>query len=543
MWPPSGPGGTDETAGTDGGDGNGDGDGTPPGDACTPSIGLYDTSSPTAVIGTGTPDSCTGAALKAAAEQGGTITFDCGADPATIMLDETIVLPVDTDTIIDGEGRIALDGGSSVRHFLFDHPDWMNNPTKVVLQRLTLVNGSAPLGEYFPQDPDNPNCAYGYKDGAGGVVYMRNGVLHVVDSEFRNNVAALEGPDVAGGAIYVVGVPDVIVTGSVFRGNRAANGGAIGMLFATPQIYDSVFEDNTAVGIGQNYVEPGCPNFNHDEQGGASGNSGAIVFDGLNDEDTVYTICGSVFRNNRANELGGALFRTPNAGIRRLSIEASVFDGNTARMGGVSFIKDNEVTVRGSTFMNNRSGVDVDGNELGGPLGGLWVNQGSVDIENSTFYDNRPTALDVEGSGGTVTNTTFVQSRPAGVSIRNSLFVDTSCDAPLAGSTNVQWPEATACAEGTTFADPATRAPGDNGGPTPTVMPASASAVTGVGVECPRSINAASPGTPDRARRGQWSPRRTGGPRTLHGANNRGNTRVGVSEALFASLDSDTRPT
>jgi hypothetical protein len=100
-----------------------------------------------------------------------------------------------------------------------------------------------------------------------------------------------------------------------------------------------VFEDNTAEGTGQNYVEPGCPNFNHDDQGGAGGNSGAIVFDGLNDEDVVYTICGSVFRDNRANELGGALFRTPNAGVRRMRIESTLFDANTGRLGGVSFIK------------------------------------------------------------------------------------------------------------------------------------------------------------------------------------------------------------
>ena len=73
--------------------------------------------------------------------------------------------------------------------------------------------------------------------------------------------------------------------------------------------------------MGQNFVEPGCPNFNHDEQGGAGGNAGAVVFDGLNDEGNPYVICGSVFRNNAANELGGALFRTPNAGKREMQIE------------------------------------------------------------------------------------------------------------------------------------------------------------------------------------------------------------------------------
>jgi hypothetical protein len=472
----------------DPGDGDGDGDGDPPTAVCESPIDLYDTSAPTAVIGTGTPDSCTGADLKAAAEAGGTITFDCGPDPVTISLSETIVLPVDTDTIIDGNHLVTLDAGGQVRHFLFDHPDWMNNPTKIVLQRMRFINGMAPVGEYFPQDQNNPLCAYGYKEGSGGVLYVRNGVVHILDSQFENNQAALEGPDVGGGAVYVLGVPEVVISGSSFIGNRAANGGAVGLLFAgDPQVYNSVFEDNTAEGIGQNYVEPGCPNFNHDEQGGAGGNSGAMYFDGLNDEGSVYVFCGAVFRNNRANELAGALFRTPNVGQREMLLDRCVFDSNTARLGGVSFIKDNLVVVRGSTFMNNRSGVNVAGEELGGPLGGLWINNGSVELENSTFYGNSPSGLDVEGQGGTVTNATFVGGPPRGnFTVDNSLFVDVGCgDQPLGGANNLQWPDGNACAGGTTFADPQLGVLGDNGGPTPTAMPAANGAVEGVGVDCP----------------------------------------------------------
>lgn len=469
----------------DGPGGGGDGGGgavpdggvlEPPGQACTSPLAAYDTSSPTAVIGDGTPGSCTEAELRAAAEQGGVIVFDCGPDPVTIALTQQVVLPIDTDTIIDGGGTITLDAGGVTRHFYFEHPDWMNNPTKVVLQGLTLRNGQAPLGPYFPQDPGNPDCAYGYKDGSGGAIFVRNGVLHVIDSQFYDNQAALIGPDVGGGAIYVLGVPEVIVTGSRFAGNRGSNGGAIGMLFANPQIYNSVFENNSAEGVGANYVEPGCPEFNHAEQGGAGGNSGAVVFDGLNDESWVFTICGAVFRDNRANELGGALFRTPNAGVRRMVIDRSLFDGNSARLGGVSFIKQNDVTVRASTFMHNSADA---------VLGGLWINEGTLDLENSTFYDNAPTGLDLEGSG-TVTNATFVASRPAGaLTIDNSLFVDTTCSDALPGANNLQWPSATACAGGATFADPGLGELGDHGGQTPTFLPAAGGAVEAVGAECP----------------------------------------------------------
>jgi hypothetical protein len=412
------------------------------------------------------------------------ITFDCGAAPATIAITQQIVLPVDRDTIIDGGGLITLDAGGLTRHFFFEHPGWMNNPTRVVLQRLTFRNGRAPAGQYYPQDPANPACAYGYKEGSGGVIYMRNGVLHVIDSAFFDNQAALIGPDVGGGAVYVLGVPEVVITGSRFEGNRAANGGAVGMLFGNPTIVNSVFENNTAEGVGMNYVEPGCPVFNHDEQGGAGGNSGAVYFDGMNDDGVVYTICGAVFRNNRANELGGALFRTPNVTVREMRIDRTLFDANTARMGGVSFIKQNDVIVRATTFMHNRAGVDVQGNPVGGPFGGLWINEGTIDVENSTFHDNAPSGLDVDG-GGTARNVTFSSSRLAGgLQVRNSLFVDTSCDTTFGGDHNLQWPSDDACAGGTTFADPALGEIADNGGMTPTLLPGSG-AVAGIGADCP----------------------------------------------------------
>lgn len=461
-----------------------------PEEICTAPIELYDTTSPTDVIGSGTPESCVESDLRSAVERGGVITFDCGPEPATINITETIELPIDRDTIIDGGGLITLDAGLSARHFYFEDPGWLDGSTRVVLQRLTFRNGQAPAGELFPQDPDNPLCAYGYKEGSGGVIFIRNGILHVIESEFYDNRAVFLGPDVGGGAIYVLGVPEVIISRSRFVGNRAASGGAVGMLFANPQIYNSVFENNTAEGLGMNSVEPGCPFFNHDEQGGAGGNGGALYFDGMNDDGTVYTICGSVFRNNRANELAGAQFRTPNTRERDLNIDRCLFDGNTARMGGVSFMMLSAVTVRSSTFMNNRSGLNIAGEEVGQEtgrwMGGLWVYWGSLDVENSTFSDNQPTGLNIERGIGTIRNVTFVRSLTEGSFVAdNSLFVDASCSSAFAGANNLQWPNGTECADGTTFADPQIGELGDNGGSTPTYLPTADSPVVGVGADCP----------------------------------------------------------
>src|SRR5512140_3176656 len=60
------------------------------GHATVPAEGqAEDTSSPTSVVGTGTPESCTGDEFVAAVAEGGTITFDCGPNPVTIVLNQT----------------------------------------------------------------------------------------------------------------------------------------------------------------------------------------------------------------------------------------------------------------------------------------------------------------------------------------------------------------------------------------------------------------------------------------------------------------------
>ena len=59
------------------------GTGNPNGTATVPAEArAVDTSHPTRVIGTGTPASCTSAAVVSAVALGGIITFNCGPDPS-----------------------------------------------------------------------------------------------------------------------------------------------------------------------------------------------------------------------------------------------------------------------------------------------------------------------------------------------------------------------------------------------------------------------------------------------------------------------------
>ena len=86
--------------------------GNPGGGATIPSEAqLVDTSDPDHVVGTGTPASCTGAAVVAAVAQGGIITFDCGPDPVAIAMTATAkVFNDQPDVVLDGGGLVTLDG-------------------------------------------------------------------------------------------------------------------------------------------------------------------------------------------------------------------------------------------------------------------------------------------------------------------------------------------------------------------------------------------------------------------------------------------------
>ena len=67
--------------------------GNPNGTCTIPAEAMAEnTSAPTTVVGTGTPESCTPAALESAIHKGGIVTFNGGPDPVTITLEHTIMI-------------------------------------------------------------------------------------------------------------------------------------------------------------------------------------------------------------------------------------------------------------------------------------------------------------------------------------------------------------------------------------------------------------------------------------------------------------------
>ena len=297
------------------------------------------------VVGTGTPQSCTEAALDARLAGGGTVTFNCGAAGAVIPITATKTLT--TSVTIDGTGApIVLDGGGTTRLF---ETTYQFAPFTVVLRQLTLRNGhAADFGGAIRlnyQEPQNWTT------------------LGITGVQFLNNVAAAAGNDVGGGAIYAQG-GYVTILGSTFSGNLGGNGGAIGNLQALFDIEGCTFTGNATHAATQNFA----------------GNGGAIYVDGSS--NGLLIIRNTVFRQNTSSNLGGAIHIYQYAGNSGLLIENSTFDRNvTVNNGGALYHQNGTLNVQGSTFV---------GNETVGQGGAIWLLEASsVGIVNSTFTGNR----------------------------------------------------------------------------------------------------------------------------------------------------------
>ena len=316
-----------------------------------------DTSSPTAVVGTGTAASCTFSALQAAATAGGVITFNCGDGAVTIPITATLNLPINKNTVIDGGNKITLDGGGAVRILSFNSANWMATDFGVTLQHIRLANGKATPTEAIPTAP--APCSQGWNDGEGGALYMRDGFLTVIDSVFTNNQAAPLGPDTGGGAIYVTGSKGgVWIVGSTFTDNAASNAGAVGGLFAELNIYNSLFTGNHAIGHDANNNDPSkCAAINNDQNEiGSGGNGGAIYSDG---NSVNVTLCGDAILDNAAgdNAFGGGLFFTSNNMMGTLTITDTTMTGNTG--GHWTNVSTGSVTNAGTAVGTNARSITI----------------------------------------------------------------------------------------------------------------------------------------------------------------------------------------
>ncbi len=397
--------------------------------AICPTPFTADTRPTTVTVGSGTAASCTETALANALAKGGVIRFNCGG-AATITLTSQKTLRTNVNTTLDGQGKITLDGRGTTRLLYYSSPNFQATKTVVTIQNLTLQNGAA-SGTPIPAAP--APCSQGTKnDGGGAAIYIRDGILRVWNTTFKNNEGATLGPDVGGGAIYSLGSLGTTIVGSTFQSNRAANGGAIGALFGDLSIYNSQFSSNQATG----------------------------------------------------NPRGGALyFHNSN-----LVMTASTLSGNTASGGGGGLFADSSTLMfTNDTFVNN-----IAQHGLGG---GIMLSGNGGTLQNVTFSGNQSTggsgffaAAIAGGTSLSISNTLFSENTT------RDCYSPMACSA--GGSTglhNLQWPSTHAicanadhaCTTGTVFSNPQLDVLENNGGPTQTAAPLPGSPALGIGRNCP----------------------------------------------------------
>lgn len=320
-----------------------------------------------AVVGTGTPGSCTEDALRTAVEQGGTITFNCGSSPHTIPVNDEIV--VSKDTTIDGGGTqqgglITLDGQGATRVL---HTD---QELSFTIKNLTIANGKESK-----------------KGSGGGLLTGWKNTLVVDNCIFENNDGTAGNQETGAGAIATDSDSNITIRNSLFRNNRGINGGALNNLLSELLVENSVFINNDSSPGGKT----------------AQGAGGAIYIDGAsrpNDsKGGTITIRDCVFQGNKAAREGGGLYSwiyEPD----KTYVERVVFDQN-------SVVRDSDGNAYGGgmrhgygdlymtdvTFSNNVS--DAQG-------GGFWTNITKYDgiLTNVTFVGNRVTADNPYGDRG-----------------------------------------------------------------------------------------------------------------------------------------------
>lgn len=192
-----------------------------------------------AVVGNGTPASCTEAAIDGAINTlypganfpGGTLSFDCGPNPQVITI--TTSKGLSGATLVDGGGLIGIDGQNQTRLFTVQGAQ-----SQIELRAIELFGGRA----------------FG---GFGGAISIASDTTLLLNQcTLRNNTA-----DASGGAIHTEAGAALVINNSIFSDNQAANGGAIAANGPVTVVGGS-FNSNTANADQGGAVQVWFANFN-----------------------------------------------------------------------------------------------------------------------------------------------------------------------------------------------------------------------------------------------------------------------------------------
>jgi parallel beta-helix repeat protein len=351
-----------------------------------------------------------------------TITFRAGLTGTITLTTGQLAVTDSVDIQGPGAATLAVSGNNASRVFYL-----YNGSTNlaVTISGLTVTEGNASIG-------------------AGIVNFDEDLILDSV--MITNNTATGDG-----GGLWADGFDmDLTIRNSIISGNTAGDDGG--------GIY---IEDTGGPLLIQNTNITGND---------ATGSGGGIYF---YDPDNDTTIENSTISGNTAGGLGGGiyLYNTDNG---TLTIHGTTISGNTAAAGGGIFLYDpNPLIIENSTISGNQAtdgdggGIylysfytgsilrhsTIAGNSATGAGGGLFIQNSEVTIEHTIVADNTAGAnSDLSGSFAV-----------------NFSLIETPGTATITGSNNIFGQ------------DPQLGPLANNGGPTQTHLPATASSAVNVG--------------------------------------------------------------
>jgi len=329
--------------------------------------------------------------------------------------------------IYNKQGTLSIKGGS------FSH-----NATKSCGGAIFNEKGTLTIQK---DDATGTTFTANSANGDGGAIY-NTGKLEVHDATFSNH--KLTG-NAWGGAIYSDSYDEnndgyLKIYDSVFKGNQAAEGGAVYNKSDDYHWTTSVIERSTFGGTGEGEGNKATPNAYENSNGGAI----SVTYGAMNVTDCI-------FINNEAEQwLGGAIAAFDCA----LTISVGKFTGNTAKeSGGAISLSSGTLTIKDSTVFKNNQSLG-DGDEMGGGAifcegsmtvngaifggtgtgdgntaamhgGAIFISTGysNIEITNATFIGNEAT----EGGGGAINYVVMAGEGPetnAFLTVTDSTFID-----------------------------------------------------------------------------------------------------------------------
>jgi len=403
------------------------------------------------VVGTGTPASCTQAALEAKLTGGGSLTFNCGANPVTIVVTNT--LSIAADTTVDGGGKITLSGGDASKVF------FVNSGIRLTLNNITIEHGNSAFGGCITvygtlnaTQSTFQNC-HSYTSwifaGSGGAILSFNGTVALTNTVVRNNSVELNGGGLyvmggqatlnhvdvlsntawvtytgSGGGVYVDANSNFVATDSRFSYNGMGwqgEGGGLHVYSSTALLVNVSADYNR----GLNAADGGgvyAKNSQFTWQGGSAiGNYGLGAGGGLSLDTSVVNISNANIKNNLVSSSGGGFYSYKGS----LVMNNVHIDGNIGESdGGGFYLYNTPTSITDSTINYNQGGrnggalenymntLTLDGVTVSGNIntgeavvpgegdgGGIYNDSGTLIATNSTIDHNIST-----GTGGGLYN-------------------------------------------------------------------------------------------------------------------------------------------